>query len=329
MTNQSLRGFDDEFTDLDHYIRVITHRIWEERRIEDIRRYYSDPCIVETPSSVSTSIDDVIIGTRATLQMFPDRRLLAEDIIWSGDAEAGFLSSHRIISPMTHRGAGIFGEPTGHKISVRTIADCVCKDNRIIHEWLVRDQAAIAVQIGLKPRELAQQWLNARGGWRKPIAGAAPAGYVSHLSANSVAQNYAAAITDFAHQRAAPQLAYDEAAQQFGPGGQIRYGRDDIAHYWQALFAALAVRTVDVEHLAFQQGGGRPDRVAIRWRALATHQGPSFYGHATGKSVEILGINHAEFVGGHVLREWVLIDDVALWMQILDPREPNDKNTQT
>jgi predicted ester cyclase len=37
----------------------------------------------------------------------------------------------------------------------------------------------------------------------------------------------------------------------------------------------------------------------------------------TGKPVELLGINHAEIVNGKILREWVLLDDVALWMQVL------------
>ena len=32
-----MKGFDAEFHDLDHYIRVITDRIWEGRRLEDIR----------------------------------------------------------------------------------------------------------------------------------------------------------------------------------------------------------------------------------------------------------------------------------------------------
>ncbi len=44
-----MRGFDAEFRDLDHYIRVITDRIWEQRRIEDIRLYYGEPCIVGPP----------------------------------------------------------------------------------------------------------------------------------------------------------------------------------------------------------------------------------------------------------------------------------------
>ena len=116
----ALEGFDPEFENLDQYIRVITHRIWEERRIDDIRRYYSDPCIVETPSSVSTSIEDVISGTKATLAMFPDRQLLAEDVIWAGDAPGGFLSSHRIISP----------EPRGKRDVWQTHwQENLCEDN--------------------------------------------------------------------------------------------------------------------------------------------------------------------------------------------------------
>ncbi|MFM2187226.1 MAG: hypothetical protein RIR43_1798, partial [Pseudomonadota bacterium] len=80
-----MKGFDPEFQNLDHYIRVITDRIWEGRRLEDIRRYYGGDCAVETPSSVSIGIEPVIEGTRRTLQAFPDRRLLAEDVIISGD----------------------------------------------------------------------------------------------------------------------------------------------------------------------------------------------------------------------------------------------------
>jgi predicted ester cyclase len=316
-SQEKMRGFDSEFRDLNHYIRVITERIWEGRRIDDIHAYYADPCIVETPSSVSTSIDDVVSGTKATLAQFPDRRLLAEDIIQSGGAEQGFLSSHRIISTMTHLGEGNFGKATGRKIYVRTIADCVCKDNRIIHEWLVRDQAAIALQVGIAPRELAQRWLDERGGWNKPVASVAPAGYESHISSDAIAQGYASAIRDFANGKANPSKTYDDAVHHLGPGGETRYGQDDVSAYWRELFVALEVHSFDIEHLAMQQGGGRADRVAFRWRAKARHNGAGRFGNPTGKQIEIMGINHAEFFNGRVLREWVLIDDVALWMQVL------------
>jgi predicted ester cyclase len=312
-----MAGFDPEFTDLDHYIRVITDRIWEGGRLGDIGRYYSDPCVVETPSSVSTALSAVIDGTRATLGQFPDRRLLAEDIIVSGDDGGGYLSSHRIISTMTHLGDGNFGAATGRRIHVRTIADCVCKDNRIVHEWLVRDQGAIARQVGLAPGELARRWLDAAGGWVKPVAGPAPAGYRSHLDEAPAAVGYAAALRQMAFGRADAAAAYDDAVHHQGPGGQVRYGQEEVQQFWGALFGALRVGAFDVEHLAFQQGGGRADRAALRWRAQAVHTGAGMFGTPTGRPVELLGINHVEFFRGRVLREWVLLDEVALWMQVL------------
>lgn len=315
-----MKGFDAEFRDLDHYIRVITDRIWEGGRIDDIRLYYSDPCIIDTPAAVSTSVEEVVTGTRATLNMFPDRRLLAEDVLWSGDEDGGFLSSHRIISTMTHRGDGVFGTPTSRLIHARTIADCVCKDNRVVHEWLVRDQGAIARQIGIEPRDLAQTWLNQRGDWNKPVAGPAPDGYRSHVSGESAAQAYAQAIEAFA-QGGQDATVYDEAVHHIGPGEATRYGRLELNTFWNALFASLQVESFAVEHLSLNCGGGRPDRVALRWRALARHTNHAttqgLYGPASGRSVEIMGINHAEVVNGQVLREWVLIDEVALWMQVL------------
>ena len=322
-----MRGFAAEFRDLDHYIRVITERIWEGRRIDDIRIYYSDPCVVETSTSVSSSVEDVIAGTHATLDMFPDRRILAEDIIQSGDAHGGFLSSHRIISTMTHAGDGIFGKATGRRVHTRTVADCVCKDNRIIHEWLVRDQAATALQLGTTPRALAQEWLDQRGAWNKPVAGPAPAGYVSHVSSDPVARRYAQLLEGLSRLDLAVDALYDDAAHLIGPGERSYYGHAEIAGFWRELFSALRVSTFAVEHLALQcdmAQSGRADRVAMRFRVQTLHEpltaDANRYGEGTGRPVELLGIVHAEFVRGRVIRQWVVVDDVAIWMQILNNR---------
>lgn len=319
-----MHGFASEFQNLDHYIRVITDRIWEGRRIDDIHTYYSDLCIVETPMSVSTSLGAVIDGTRATLAMFPDRRLLAEDVIQSGDAQGGFLSSHRIISPMTHLGDGSFGRATGSRVHARTIADCVCKDNRIVHEWLVRDQAAIALQIGSTPQKLAQQWLAQRGGWTKTPAEPAPLGYVSHVSDDPLAVAYARGIEALSWRDYAVAHLYDDAAQQISPGEKLAYGQAEVADFWRSMFASLRVHHFTVEHLAMQRdqaSSGRPDRLAMRFRARSLHEPVSTdatrFGEGTGRPVELLGIVHAEFVQGRVIREWVLLDEVAIWMQIL------------
>ena len=314
-----MNGFDAEFRDLDHYIRAITERIWEGGRIEDIRRYYSEDCAVETPGSVSIGIEPVIDGTRATLKAFPDRRLLAEDVIISGDEYGGFLSSHRIFSPMTHAGDGVFGPPTFKPVFARTIADCVCIENRIVHEWLVRDQAAIARQIGLHERDLAQRWLDERGRRVKPLMPPAPGHYKSFIDPNPLAQTYAAACQRlWSGGDAEPWAAthHDQAIVGL-PGGEAAVGVAAVARFWAAMTTALTDARFELEHLVANQREGRATSIAMRWRVRAVHQGDGRYGRASGKPVEVLGISHADVMQGRVVREWVLIDDVAIWMQIL------------
>lgn len=158
-----MKGFDAEFQNLDPYIRVITERIWKGGRVEDIRQYDSDPCVVETCTSVSTSIEDVVRGTYATMAMFPDRLILVKDVIQSGDEDGGFLSSHRFVFTMTLKGADPLGQATESRIYTPFIAEGMCINNRIVHEWLIRDQSAMALHTGTTPQALAQQLLDEQG----------------------------------------------------------------------------------------------------------------------------------------------------------------------
>ena len=317
-----MKDFDAEFQDLDQYIRVITDRIWEGRRIDDIRRYYGPDCVIETPLSVSIGIEPVIEGTCATLQAFPDRRLLAEDVIISGDDERGFLSSHRIFSPMTHAGPGAFGPPSGRAVYARTVADCVCVGNRIVHEWLVRDQAAIARQIGRHERDLAQEWLDQRGPWHKPAVPPPPGAYVSCLDRQEPAARYAELLQALWTQADIDALGRSHAALAIAalPGGVAAAGVPAIQAFWQGLTGALTDARFTLEHLVANKRPGRATAVAARWRVQARHGGAGRYGPATGRPVEVMGISHAEVEASRVLREWHLIDDVAVWMQLLQPR---------
>ena len=323
-----MKGFDAEFSSLDHYIRVITDRIWEGRRIDDIRRYYSEGCAVETPSSVSIGVAPVIDGTRATLLAFPDRRLLAEDIVISGDEDGGFLSSHRIASPMTHAGPGIFGAATGKAVFARTIADCVCINNRIVHEWLVRDQAAIARQTGRHERDLAQTWLDERGGFHKAAMPAPPEHYSSFIDTHPLAVAYAEVMQRLwtTRETSAVNVWHDPACIVAIPGGEMCVGQAALQTFWAGLLASLQQAELSIEHLVANEKVERVERVgrattvAMRWRVRAQHKGAGRYGAPSGKPVELLAISHADFEHGRIVREWLLIDDVAVWMQILDAR---------
>ena len=303
------------------FIYGITREIWEDRGIGGkLDQYYADDILLRAATGFTNSNRGVTAQTLQTLHQFPDRRLVGEDVIWTPYPDGSFLSSHRLTSVMRHTGDGIFGKATGRVVRSRIIADCWVRDQVVVEEWLVRDQGAIARQIGIEPRELAQTWLNQRGGWNKPVAGPAPDGYLSHVSDESAARSYAQTIEAFAH-GGQDATVYDEAVHHIGPGEATRYGRLEVNSFWSALFASLQVESFAVEHLALNLGGGRSDRVALRWRARARHTNHAstqgLYGPASGRSVEIMGINHAEVVNGQVLREWVLVDEVALWMQVL------------
>jgi len=314
-----MKGFDAEFTDLDSYIRVITARIWEGRQIHRIRDYYSADCAVITPGGSSSGVDGVIRGTQETLQQFPDRRLLCEDIVSAGDEENGYLSSHRIASPMTHSGPGAFGLPTGLPVHVRTVADCVCKDNRIVHEWLVRDQGAIALHIGSTPKILAQQWLAQRGAPTLPLQQPpAPAGWTNPMhstpGAALLAQTYRAL---WAGDMAVLQRHADEAIDARLPSGAQAMGVAELQAFWFGFTTAFRGARLQIDSLCERIEPGRTPRVAMRWRVSGQHDGAGRYGAASGQPVEILGITHAEVFNGRILREWVLVDEVALWMQLL------------
>lgn len=318
-----MKGFDEEFVDLGTYIRVITDRIWEGRQVQDIRRYYSDDCAVETPTSVTVGVQHVVDGTHATLQTFPDRRLLAEDVIQSGNDVSGYLSSHRIFSPMTHAGPGVFGPASGRPIYARTIADCVCLENRIIHEWLIRDQAAIARQIGIHESQLAQRWLNERGGFHKSSMPAPPPGYVSYVDSDPLALRYSDRIaSDVGAERRTDRTLnsdplLDPAVISALPGGSVAVGALARQDFWKQVFGAIRCERFVVEHLVANTRPSRPTAVAIRWRVNGRHEGAGRYAEPTGRAVEVMGICHAEFSEGRLMREWVLVDEVAIWMQVL------------
>ena len=111
-----MQGFDQKFRDLPDYILKITYQIWEDKDVESIREYYAKGIPVRSPAGVVYGPDAVVKATYATLEEFPDRQLLGEDVIWIGNENDGYLSSHRILTRATHLNDGVYGKATGKKL---------------------------------------------------------------------------------------------------------------------------------------------------------------------------------------------------------------------
>lgn len=320
--------FSAEYATLPDYIIGITEQIWEGRQIDLIHRYYSPDCWVLSPSGLVTGVEAVITGTKATLAMFPDRELLGEDVIWSNDGQKrGLLSSHRIISPMTHRGDGVFGKATGRTMRIRTIADCLVVGDVITEEWLVRDQGAMALAIGTTPEALGREWAKADAAagkapwqhdlWDQVQAGIAEDHAIHHAHPAAVMVRDAM-MAAFGGALSEAELArsHDRAVNLMLPNGAIGAGWADLAAFIARFRQAMPDLALMVDHSIALEEPGRPVRVATRWRLAGTHAGSGPWGDASGAQLFVLGITHSEVVAGKVIREFWLVDETAIWRQI-------------
>ena len=112
-------GADDDIVD---YILGITFEIWEQRGVELVHQYYADDCVVWGIDGITHGSQAVVDSTWATLEAFPDRNLLAENVIWSGNRRDGYYTSHRLLSRATNRGATVYGPATGINIRMKSFA---------------------------------------------------------------------------------------------------------------------------------------------------------------------------------------------------------------
>jgi len=318
-----MKGFDARFADLPDYILGITREIWEDRGLHTLHRYYADDIVVRTPEAVVAGNRGVIAATMATLHEFPDRQLLGEDVIWCGTPEAGMLSSHRILSTATHAGDGAYGRATGARLRYRIIADCHARENRIDDEWLIRDQGAIVRQLGRHAAEHARARIAQAGGpahLPPPLTPATdrPGPYRGTGNDSPWGARYADLLTRLmGAEFSAVPAEYDRACHLEHPGGVTAHGWAAADAFWLGLRAALPDAAFAIHHVIGNEGGEMPPRAALRWSLSGVHAGHGAFGPPTGAEVHVMGISHAEFGPRGLRREYVLIDETAVWTQIL------------
>ena len=313
-----MKGFDEKYLDLPDYILKCTAQIWEGRDIAALDWHYSDDLIVRSPTGISRGNAAGKSNTLSTLSEFPERELFGEDVIWSGDDESGFLSSHRIFSIATHRG-GAFGPSTGLKVSFRTIADTYCHTNCVWDEWLIRDNAAIAFQLGQSAKEAAMEIIS-RGDTQMPLnPGSDVAGpYTRSGNFEEWGERHASLLkrimaADFSIIR----QEYDRACHLSLPGGQDVHGWGEVDRFWISLRSAFPTAEFKIDHQIGRADPLLSPRTAIRWSLTGLHEGWGRYGAPTGAMVHIMGVSHAEFGPWGLRREVTIFDDIAVWKQIL------------
>lgn len=319
-------GPDDDIVD---FILGITFEIWEERGVELIHQYYSKDCIVWGLDGITHGAAEVVEGTWNTLGAFPDRVLIAENVIWSGSRQEGFYSSHRLHSTATNKGPTVYGPPTDVRIRMTNIADCLVEDGVITKEWLVRDNMALATQLGADPVAAARDMAAARTKEHQDWLGSEHARVMAASLPERVSPLPVALAEDpevFAWQvlascwqgdKAAFDLAYAPYSVLHRSPARHYSGRDAIFDYYCELRANLGDVRFSVDHVACQPFSNNGMDLAVRWTAAGTHEGEVMGVAASGKPMFILGVTHWRCIAGRIAAEFTVFDDLGLLSQAL------------
>lgn len=328
----NMAGFDAEFTDIVDYILRITYRIWEGKQVGLCYDYYAADCPVYTLAGVSCSVETVVQNTLDTLAAFPDRTLHADNIIWGGNDREGFHSSHRIRTAMTNSGDSHFGAATNRHAVIPVIAHCIVKQNKVIEEWLVRDNYSLVQQLGFDPHTVA------RNQAQTPPDEHFSQWYDSELKRLAEVDSDRTALVKIATDAADTfirkalhniwnakmlgdiQLAYDKNAKLHAPSGREATGHNEITQYYLQFLGTLSDLRVSVDYLCHQpSANGRID-IAARWTLAGKHTGTRLYGAPTGAKVLILGESHYRTNNGMIEEEWTVFDELSVLTHIYRAR---------
>lgn len=296
---QHLPGFDDRYHNIVDYILKITKEIWEDRAIWVIYDTYKEDLVVHSGGHDVVGVDAVIKGTLKTLASFPDRKMDGEAVIWSKDNEDIFYSSHRIFSTATNLGSTRFGEATGKKVNFRTIADCVVQHNKIVEEWLVRDNIHLIEQLGFVTKEMAIKDTHYKtkgpvlttGGHLSEanVDADEPERIVVELINRMFVTGETSEVADF----------YAEDATVHGIR-DIRYqGISEIKGHFDEFFSLLSDIRVFLERVTSNQLRCGHE-LAARWRILGKYK--------NGVNVVMPGISHYVIKDGKITEEWIVYD---------------------
>ena len=328
---QALDGFQPDYADIVDYIIRCTHRIWEEKDVGLIYTHYTHNCVVYTPGGTLYDREQVVENTIRRIVSMPDNGK-ATHVIWGGDDESGFYTSHLLTTTGRHTQAGPLGPPTGLPFASRTIADCMVHRGRIYREWLVGDPMAVIRQLGLDPVPVAlaaARAMLARGerpldlGDRPRLRGQYPpeATADASIAATELEATTLRWMHDAFNRRlfGAMRGVYAETTLYHGPLMLELAGVEAVIHRWMGLFGTIPDGSFAAQHVCSIPSDEGGTKVAVRWTIEGRHGGHGLMeslGDPTDAPLRVMGISHFHYRGGRIVDEWTIWDELSLLTQV-------------
>jgi predicted ester cyclase len=329
---QAMRGFDDIYTDIVDYIVRCTHRIWDERDIGLIYSHYTHNCVLYGTTGTIYTREEVVRDTIQRLVSFPERRGMATQVIWKGNENDGFYTSHLVTGTGRHTQNGHLGAPTGRMFSSRTVADCMIFENKIYREWVVADTTAILQQLGLDVQGYAEKIARTsfeKGqvsldiGENRHMIGQYPPEMEADVSlaATDTERHTLRWMHNVFNRKMLGTLAEVCAptVQYHGPLMSELYGVASIIHQTLGLIGSLPDAAFTPQHICSNPSEEGGEKVAVRWIMEGHHLGFGILNHLgapTGKRVQVMGMSHFHYKNGKIVDEWRVYDEVSMLVQV-------------
>ena len=326
----SMKGCETQYKNIIDYIVRITYRIWEEKDIGYINDTYSYDCRVWDEFGLQSGAEKIVADTVHTNNAFPDIRLFADEVIWAGDEDASFHTSHRTIITGTNTGYSKFSEPTGKSVRLFCIANCVAKNNEIYYENVVYDTAALIKQLGLNVNQVAKEIANKgnigpfapdfKNSKPKRITGKAkPISFEIPEKISNVREFAHAVFNTIWNRRnfSAINQVYSNNIEFEGSTGRKFKGVKQLRSFIISMITSFPDLALSIEDIYWMGNEKDGYLVTIRWGAIGTHKGNGAYGPPTDRECYLWGITQWQIKKNKIIKEWTAFNEFGILMQLL------------
>ncbi|MGI9434102.1 MAG: ester cyclase [Geminicoccaceae bacterium] len=331
---QPMRGFEPEYRNIVDYIVRITHRIWEEKDIGYIYDTYSHDCRVWDDVGLQYGRDKIVADTVHTNNAIPDVRLVADEIVWAGNEDVNFHTSHRTMIMGTNTGFSRFGPPTNKPLRLLCIANCIARNNEIYDEHVAYDMAALVQQMGLDVRETAKRAAAKRldgpfapnfdaSDPRRMMGQAAPARCpIPDVVDGNIREFVHAAFETVWNRRnfGAMDRVYAPSVLFEGSTNRVYRSVGQLRSHVMSIVAMFPNIFVTVDDLYWMGNADEGYLVSIRWGGIGAHRGYGSYGEPTDREAHVWGITQWLIKDNQVQKEWTVFNEFGVLMQILGER---------
>lgn len=132
---------EDGNFDIVQFILQTTNEVWDQQRFDRIPQYFAEDFVsYGAEGREFPDLDALYDYALPRTAAFPDTKVFVDDLIWTGDEERGFRTSHSFTVTGTNTGASKHGPPTGKRLRLTGIANC--KVEKVDGEWKYTEERA-------------------------------------------------------------------------------------------------------------------------------------------------------------------------------------------